>query len=626
MPTQQLKFRPGINREVTSYTAEGGWYDMDKVRFRNGYPEKIGGWERVSNNTFLGTCRGLFTWNDLTPETLLAVGTNVKYYIDRGGAYYDITPIRETTAAGDVTFSATNGSSTLTVSDTAHGAIVGDFVTFSGAVSLGGNITADVLNAEYEVITVPNDDTYTITATATANAFDTGNGGSATVGAYQIHVGADISLPVSGWGAGVWSAGVWGTGTVDPSDLAGVRVWSQGNFGEDLVFGYRGGALYYFDTSAGYSNRAVLVSSLSGASNVPTVQNFILISDTSRFVFCFGANELGGSAQDPMLIRWSDQEDVTNWTPSDVNQAGDIRLSKGSEIITAQQSRQEIIVWTDTALYSLQYVGFGSGIWSSQLVGDNISIASQNATAYASGVSFWMGLDKFYMYDGRVQPLPCAVKRYIFSDFNRDQFTQVHAGTNEQYNEVWWFYCSANSDVLDRYVVFNYVQNIWYYGNMGRTAWLDSELSSYPTAATYNGRLVYHEIGTDDAETSTPAAIDAYITSTQFDIDGGDRFSFVWRMLPDVTFTGSTSDTPAATISLLPLANSGSGYNNPLSEGGSNAGTVTRTATIPVEQYTGQVNTRVRGRQLAFKIESDGLGVQWQLGVPRIDIRPDGRR
>jgi len=626
MPTQQLKFKPGINREVTSYTAEGGWYDMDKVRFRNGLPEKIGGWERVSSNTFLGTCRALFTWNDLTPETLLAVGTNVKYYIDRGGAYYDVTPIRETTAAGDVTFSATDGSATITVSDTNHGSIPGDFVTFSGAVSLGGNITADVLNAEYEISTVPNANSYTITATATANSSDTGNGGASTVGAYQINIGATTALPFSGWGAGPWSAGTWGNGQVDPTDLAGIRVWSQGNFGEDLVFGYRGGELYYFDTSAGYSNRAVLVSSLSGASNVPTIQNYILVSDTSRFVFCFGANELGGRTHDPMLIRWSDQEDVTNWTPSDTNQAGDVRLSRGSEIITAQQSRQEILVWTDSAVYSMQYVGFGSGVWSTQLLGDNISIASQNATAYAAGISFWMGLDKFYLYDGRIQPLPCAVKRYVFNDFNRDQFAQVHAGTNEQYNEIWWFYCSADSDTLDRYVVYNYVQNIWYYGNMGRTAWLDSELGSYPTAATYNGKLVYHEIGTDDAETSTPVAIDAYITSAQFDIDSGDRFSFVWRMLPDVTFTGSTSDAPAATISLLPLANSGSGYNNPTSEGGSNAGTVTRTTTIPVEQYTGQVNTRVRGRQLAFKIESDGLGVQWQLGVPRIDIRPDGRR
>jgi hypothetical protein len=628
MPTQQLRFKPGINREVTSYTAEGGWYDMDKVRFRNGFPEKIGGWEPVSVYTFQGVCRSLFNWNSLAPETLLGLGTNLKYYIERGGFYFDITPVRDTTAAGDVTFAATDGSATLTVTDANHGALEGDFVTFSGAVSLGGNITADVLNAEYQIVTIVDNDNYTITATATANSSDTGNGGASTVGEYQINIGPEFVIAITGWGAGGWSAGTWGNGAASTTDLSGLRVWSQSNFGEDLVFGPRGGGLYYSDISAGLTSRAVLVSSLPGASDVPTVQNYILVSDTSRFVFCFGANALGSSTQDPMLIRWSDQEDIANWTPSDTNQAGDIRLSKGSEIITAQQSRQEILVWTDTTLYSMQYVGFGSGIWSTQLIGDNISIASQNATAYAAGVSFWMGLDKFYMYDGRVQPLPCTVKRYVFNDFNKSQYLQVHAGTNEAYNEVWWFYCSADSTEIDRYVVYNYVQNIWYYGTMGRTAWLDSELRPSPIAATYSNSLVYHEIGTDDSETpgQPVAGMNAYITSGQFDIDTGDKFSFVWRVLPDLTFTGSTVESPVATMTLLPLANSGSGYNSPASEGGSNSGTVTRTSTIPIEQYTGQVNTRVRGRQMSFKIESDAVGVQWQLGVPRIDIRPDGRR
>ena len=626
MPLQQLKFKPGINREVTEYAAEGGWYDADKIRFRNGLPEKLGGWTKLSNNTFLGVCRSLFSWVTLDQELYTAVGTNIKYYVESGGVYNDVTPLRATTAAGDVTFSATNGSATLTVSDTAHGAEIGDYVTFSGAVSLGGNITADVLNQEYEIVTVPTNDTYTVTATATANASDTGNGGSATVGAYQISTGPSVVVPVSGWGAGAWNTGTWGFGAPVTADLETIRVWNQDTFGEDLVFGYRGSALYYWDASAGLATRAVLVSSLSGASNVPTIQNYVLVSDSSRFTFCFGANELGGSTQDPMLIRWSDQEDVTNWTPSDTNQAGDVRLSKGSEIITAKQSRQEILVWTDSALYSMQYVGFGSGVWSTQLVGDNISIGSQNAVAYAAGVSFWMGLDKFYMYDGRVQPLPCAVKRYVFEDFNALQYQQVHAGTNEQYNEVWWFYCSADSTQLDRYVVYNYVQNAWYYGTMGRTAWLDSEVRTNPIAATYSNKLVLHESGVDDFEGTDPVAIDAYISSAQFDIDTGDRFSFVWRVLPDVTFTGSTSDAPSATMTLLPLANSGSGYNNPTSEGGVNSASVTRSTTLPIEQFTGQINTRVRGRQMSFKIESDTVGVQWQLGVPRIDIRPDGRR
>jgi len=626
MPLQQLKFKPGIDKEATIYSNEGGWYEMDKVRFRAGYPEKIGGWSKLSNNTFIGVCRSLFSWVNLSQELFTSVGTNIKYYIEQGGIYYDVTPLRATTAAGDVTFAAVNGATTITVTDTNHGAAVGDYVTFSGAASLGGNITADVLNKEYVVVTAPTANTFTIIATTAANSSDTGNGGSSTVGKYQISTGPSVAVPVSGWGAGSWGTGVWGTGTINTADLEGIRLWSQNTFGEDLVFGPRGGGLYYFDSSVGVGTRGVLVSSLGGASNVPTIQNYILVSDSSRFTFCFGANTLGTSTQDPLLIRWSDQEDVTNWTPSDINQAGDVRLSKGSEIITAKQSRQEILVWTDSALYSMQYVGFGSGIWSTQLVGDNISIASQNAVAYSAGISFWMGLGKFYMYDGRVQPLPCSVKRYIFNDINEEQYQQVHAGTNEQYNEVWWFYCSSGSEQIDRYVVYNYVQNIWYYGTMGRTAWLDSEVRINPIAATYNNKLVLHESGVDDAEASNPVAIDSYISSSQFDIDTGDRFSFVWRVLPDVTFTGSTSDTPSATMTLLPLASSGSGYNNPTSEGGVNNAAVARSATLPIEQYTGQINTRVRGRQMAFKIQSTDLGVQWQLGVPRIDIRPDGRR
>ena len=563
MPLQQLKFKPGIDKEATVYSNEGGWYEMDKVRFRAGYPEKIGGWSKLSNNTFIGVCRSLFSWVNLSQELFTSVGTNIKYYIEQGGVYYDVTPLRATTAAGDVTFAAVNGATTITVTDASHGAAVGDYVTFSGAASLGGNITADVLNKEYVVVTAPTANTFTITATTAANSSDTGNGGSSTVGKYQISTGPSVAVPVSGWGAGSWGTGVWGTGTINTADLEGIRLWSQNTFGEDLVFGPRGGGLYYFDSSVGVGTRGVLVSSLGGASNVPTIQNYILVSDSSRFTFCFGANTLGTSTQDPLLIRWSDQEDVTNWTPSDTNQAGDVRLSKGSEIITAKQSRQEILVWTDSALYSMQYVGFGSGIWSTQLVGDNISIASQNAAAYSAGISFWMGLGKFYMYDGRVQPLPCSVKRYIFNDINEEQYQQVHAGTNEQYNEVWWFYCSSGSEQIDRYVVYNYVQNIWYYGTMGRTAWLDSEVRINPIAATYNNKLVLHESGVDDAEASNPVAIDSYISSSQFDIDTGDRFSFVWRVLPDVTFTGSTSDAPSATMTLLPLASSGSGYNNP---------------------------------------------------------------
>ena len=588
MALKKLAFKPGINREVTRYTNENGWYECDKVRFRQGYPEKIGGWERISVSSFQGICRSLSNWITLASINLIGVGTHLKFYLEQGGGYNDITPIRATTAAGDVTFAATNGSTTLTVTDSGHGAREGDFVTFSGAVTLGGNITASVLNAEYQIVTVPSINTYTITATATANSSDTGNGGSSVVGAYQIRTGEPYEVPLTGWGGGTWGAGTWGTGSVSTESI---RLWSQSNFGEDLIFGPRGGDIFYWDATNGVNTRGVYLSSLSGASDVPTQQNFILVSDVSRFVFCFGTTPLGSSTFDPMLIRWSDQEDPTNWTPAATNQAGSIRLSKGTEIVTAKQSRQEILVWTDSSVYSLQYQG-APIVWSTQLVGDNISIASQNAVAFSSGVAFWMGKDKFYAYDGRTQTLPCDVRRFVFNDFNELQYDQVTAGTNEAFHEIWWFYCSQNSQTNDRYVVYNYLEKTWYYGTMARTAWLDSGLRDYPLGASYQHNLVNHEFGTDDNETGTPAAITATITSGQFDIDDGDRFAFVWRVMPDMTFDGSTTDSPHATMSLLPLANSGSGYNSPTSEGGSNSGTVTRTATVPIEQFTGQANIR----------------------------------
>jgi hypothetical protein len=621
MPLKKLALKPGVNRERTRYSNETGWYECDKVRFRQGYPEKIGGWQRISNNTFQGVCRSLWSWVTLGSQNFVGVGTNLKFYIELGGVYYDITPIR-TTTTNAATFAATNGSATITVTDASHGALVGDFVTFSGAASLGGDITADVLNQEYEIQTVPSSNTYTIIATATANASDTGNGGGSVTAAYQISVGDDISVPLTGWGGGAWSSGVWGTGGTTDSPM---RLWSQSNFGEDLIFGPRGGAVYYWDVSSGTSSRSVNISTLGGASDTPTVQNFILVSDISRFVFCFGANTIGTSTQDPMLIRWSDQEDAANWTPSATNQAGSLRLSRGTEIVTAQQSRQEVLVWTDSSVYSLQYLA-GQTVWGAQIVGDNISVASQNAVAYASGISFWMGRDKFYMYDGRTQPLPCDLRRYVFNDFNEAQLDQVFAGTNEEFHEIWWFYCSADSSVVDRYVVYNYLDKVWYYGNLSRSAWLDSGTREHPLAATYSNNLVNHEEGVDDNETATTTAIDAFITSAEFDLDDGHRFSFIWRVLPDMTFDGSTASSPAAIMTFYPLKNSGSGYTSPASAGGTSSGTITRTAVVPVEAFTEQINTRVRGRQMAIKISSDELGVQWQLGSPRLDMRPDGRR
>jgi len=621
MPLKKLLLRPGVNRENTRYTTEGGWYECDKIRFRQGTPEKIGGWEQISDNRFLGVCRALWNWVTLASVSLIGVGTNLKYYIERGAAYNDITPLRVTTAAGDVTFAATTGSSVVTVTDTAHGAVEGDFVTFSGAVSLGGDITTAVLNSEFQIVTVPDDDTYTIQTAVAATGADTGDGGASVVGAYQINVGPEIQESATGWSAGPWGSGSWGntTGLTDA-----LRIWNHSNFGEDLIFGPRGGALYYWDASAGFPQRGVLVSSLLGASDVPAAHTTLLVSDISRFVLCFGASPLGGTDLDPMLIRWSDQEDVANWTPAITNQAGDLRLSTGSKIVTAIQTRQEIVVWTDAALYSLQYQG-PPFVWGAQTLGDNLSIIGPNAKASASNVTYWMGKDKFYRYDGRVQTMRCDLRQYIFQNINLLQADQIFASTVEAFNEVWWFYPSADSTTPNRYVVYNYAEDIWYYGNMTRTAWIDSQIRNTPVAA-YSGRLINHETGYDDGSNNTSVPIESYIASSEFDIDDGNNFSFIWRLLPDITFRGSTSTNPSVNMTLLPLQNSGSGYNTPASVGGENTRPVTRSTTIPIEQFTGQINTRVRGRQMAIKVESSGLGVAWQLGAPRIDIRPDGRR
>ena len=617
MPLKKIALKSGVNRENTRYASEGGWYECDKIRFRQGTPEKIGGWQRISTTTFLGVCKSLWSWVTLGSLQLIGVGTNLKFYVERGGSYNDITPLRATVSLTDP-FETTVGSSIVEVTDAAGGYIDGDFVTFSGATAVGG-IAADTLNQEYQ-ISYTSGNSYTIDVGTNATSSVTG-GGSVSA-AYQINIGPAFTIPLTGWGSSFWGSGTWGFGAESTESL---RLWSQSNFGEDLIFGPRGGAIYYWDATSGTSSRGVLLSSLGGASGVPTVQNYILISDISRFVFCFGANPIGSVTQDPMVVRWSDQEDATNWTPAATNQAGSLRFSRGTEIVTAAQSRQEVLVWTNSSLYSMQYVG-APEVWTAQLVGENISIASQNSVAYSNGVAYWMGRDKFYKYDGRTQPLICNLRKFIFDDLNPAQYDQVFAGTNESYHEVWWFYCSSNSTAVDKYVIYNYVENVWYYGTMARTAWLDSGLREYPLAATYSNNLVNHEIGVDDAETATPQAIHAFVASAEFDLDDGHQFMFIWRMLPDIRFDGSTAENPSAVMTLLPLANSGSGYNSPLSEGGSNAGTVIRTATLPIEQYTGQVNVRVRGRQLAIKVESTDLGVTWQLGVPRADMRSDGRR
>lgn len=617
MPLKALKFQAGIRRNSTSYANEGSWYNCDKIRFRSGQVEKLGGWQRVSANEYLGVCRLLFPWSSLAGDAYLAVGTNLKFYVCSGGAYYDITPIRDTETLNNP-FDTTDTLTTVTVHDTAHGCVTGDFVTFSGASAVGG---LD-LNNEYQV-TVVNADTYTITAASAATSTVTGGGGASVSAAYQVNTGPETSIPLLGWGSGTWGSGTWGVGSADTNAL---QLWNASNFGEDLVFGPRGGTLYYWEASSGLTTRGVAVDSLPGASDVPVYQNFLLVSDVDRFVLAFGTDPEGGGDQDPMLIRWSDREAVNTWTSSATTTAGSLRLSHGSQIITAIQTRQEILVFTDTSVYSLQYQGQPVG-WGATLLGDNTSILSQRVASSANTTIFWMGQGKFYVYDGTVRTLSCDVLNYVFQDINFEQAEQFFSGTNEQFDEVWWFYCSAGSDTLDRYVVYNYGENIWYTGTMERTAWVDSGVFNYPVAAIHTTQnLVYHEYGTDADETGVVEAIESYVESAQFDIDDGDRFALITRLVPDITFGGSSAVSPSVVMTLKPLKFSGSGYNDPLSVGGESAGTVTRSSSVPIETYTEQVFIRVRGRQMVLRVESDGVGVMWQLGVPRVQLRTDGRR
>jgi hypothetical protein len=786
MPLQKLQFRPGVNREGTTLANEGGWYDCDKVRFRSGYPEKIGGWAVLSYTTFIGTCRSLWNWVSLKGFNLLGVGTEKKFYIEYGSTYYDITPIRRAIVLTNP-FSTTSGSPTVTVTDTGHGAITGDYVSFTGASTVGGL----VLNFEYE-ITYVDSNTYTITAASNASSTATG-GGSSVIAQYQLNNGTNIGTFQDGWGAGLWGGVITGSaltqlngvinnsvttitvdtttnfpnaGTLlideelitytfktstqfgdgsnpcvrgalgttaashldnalvdDATDYYGwgqsasatvntqLRLWSQANFGQDLIFNPRQGALYYWSpgdgstpavdqrgtrispftarinttngnasitvteaegyitvgtaivgagipagtvilTGSGYTGTytlsqnatadgtGVLVDVLVG-SQVPTAVNEVLVSDISRIVLAFGSSNfvapLGDGSYDPLLIRWSTLENYTDWAPLATNQAGDARLSHGSYIVGALQTRQEILVWTDTAIYSMQYLG-PPLVWQITLLADNISIASQNAMSTAAGVVYWMGTDKFYVYSGRVETLPCAVRTYVFNDINRDQFSQVVSGTNEGFSEIWWFYCSANSEVIDRYVIFNYLDRVWYYGSMGRTAWLDSPLRGQPVAATLGNQLVFHESGNDDGTTNPPTPIYSYIQSSDFDIGDGHNYGFVWRLLPDITFDGSTTLTglyPKVTMTMRPRQNPGSAYGaapSPKVQSTQNYGGLEKNYTV--QEFTEIIYTRVRGRQMAFKIESnkpgsenaDQLGTQWQLGVPRLDVRSDGRR
>jgi hypothetical protein len=746
MPLQKLQFRPGVNREGTDYSNEGGWYACDKVRFRSGFPEKIGGWIRLSNDFFVGVCRAMWNWVTLNGANLLGVGTNLKYYIEQGGEYNDITPIRVTfttssTPSTDNCIYTTNGSNVVTVNYANYGGISNDFVTISGATAVGG-IPATELNAEHQ-ITYVDLDTFTFTVATAATSTVNGGGGTAITMAFQIQTGLDVFITGNGWGAGTWpsyinttltnpftaaSIGVsvltvtqsahgltsgdyvyfssisadacginrlvlqksfvvtvtssstytistvigqapgpvntyvttstaasggtvvvstpvapvrgWGTAaTVGIGQQ--LRLWTNDNFGEDLIIAPRGGAVYYWDASTGISARAVELSTLASGATVPgtayTYKDFvpnqtnqIIGSAIQRFVICFGSNPYDptnpNSTFDPLLVRWSDQENPFLWVPDATNQSGEYRLNIGSTIIMARSTRQEILVWSDAAIYSMQYLG-PPYIWGFQLLQDNITIMSPNAAITINNITYWMGTDKFFMYSGRVETLPCAIWQFIFDDINKDQAFQVFAGSNEAYSEVWWFYCSQNSNVVDSYVIYNYLERTWAYGTMNRTAWLDSGLRQYPMAADgVNNRILYHEANVDDVSGLTPVAIDAYIQSSDFDIGDGHNFGFVWRILPDLTFNGSNANQPYVTMTVRPRRNSGAPYGTADNPQVASTQNYTSRNTYDVQEFDGQVYTRLRARQMSFRIESTTLGVAWQLGTPRIDIRPDGRR
>lgn len=614
MPLQRLSFRSGINRESTTYANEGGWYDGDKVRFRSGFPEKIGGWVRLSVNSFLGIARTLWNWVALDTTNLLGIGTHLKYYVERGGFYNDITPIRATNTIAANAFTTTLGSTIVTVNDPGSGATATDFVVISGVAGPINGIPASEINGEHQIIgATATTWTFSVTTPATSS----GTTGAGTF-AYEVTSGLPFYIAGGGWGAGGFGRSTWGSGVNSSTSGTGtqLRLWNHNNFGQNLVFGPRGGAVYYWKYDISFP-RGTLLSTEVGASNVPLIQNYILVTE-NRFVVVFGTNTIGGTTLDPMLIRWADQESVTDWTPSVTNQAGEYRLARGSQIVTAAQARQEVLVWTDAALYSMQYVG-PDPIWGFTILADNTSIMSPNAAVTVNNVTYWMGADKFYLYTGRVETLPCALWGYVFGDLNKTQSYQVVCGANEGFNEVWWHYCSANSTAVDKYVIYNYLERVWYYGTLDRTAWLDSPMRQYPMAAA-NGTILYHEASVDDESTGTPAPITSYVQSADFDIGDGHNFGFVWRIIPDVTFDGSTATNPSVNFTVRPRRNPGANY------GTDDNPPVTRVATVPVEQYTQYAYVRMRGRQMALRVGSDTLGTKWQLGAPRIDVRPDGRR
>ena len=734
MAYTSLKFRPGIISDITSYSNEGGYVDGDKVRFRNGFPEKFGGWVKHNANTYEGSARRLHNWVALDGSDYLGVGTHLKYYIEEGGTFNDVTPVRVTTSAGDVTFSATNGSTTITVTDPAHGANLNDFVTFSGAVSLGGVITAAILNIEYKITSIISSNSYTITSSVAANSSDTGNGGSSVVGTYQINTGLDATVGGTGWGAGQWSGTtdtavattineggtfsnsdttltvtssnpthqiaigdilliekellfVTGVSTNDLTVVRGhtglnantdpvgtssstqdtnsfsvaashadgtlvrlikgnetatddfvgwskasaitvagaeIRTWSHDNFGEDLILNPRDGAIYYWDKSNGLSNRAVELKDAfaSGRTSIPQIAKQVLVSDQDRHVIAFGCDGLGASStategsgtQDPLLIRFSSQENPVDWFPTATNTAGDLRLGGGSTFMQAVETKQQLLVFTNKTLHSMKFIGppFTFGL---QELSKNITIMSPASAVPVDDVVFWMGVDTFYLYAGGTQQLPCPVKDKVFLDFNFDERDKVHVGVNSEFSEVIWFYPKSGSSTVNAYVAYNYEGKVWYYGTLTRDAWIDRGIRTYPIAAG-SSYLYNHELTNDD----DGSPMTSFIESGPMDMGDGDKFVSIKQMLPDVSFNGSDNPTPSVSFTLKAKNSAGGNF---LQTESSNA---TRSTTTPIEQFTDKIDYRVRGRSFAIKLESTGSGVKYRLGTPRVDMRADGRR
>jgi hypothetical protein len=642
MALQKLQFRPGLNREGTDYSNEGGWYDADKVRFRSGFPEKIGGWRRYATNQFLGLARALWNWVTTSANNYLGVGTNVKYYVELGGFFFDVTPIVYTSVnVSAPVFYTTVNSATITVVDASYHPSVGDYVIVSGANTIANTaITSTILNAEHVVTSLVNSTAYTFAVSTTAT--NTANGGGTTVTIqYEYPVGLDIAIVGTGWGSGPWSRSTWGS-AFNGGVQNQLRLWTNDNYGDFLFIAPRGGAVYYWipvgtypsGTAAGNTTRAQSLADQATSAGysgafVPNTTNQVLASAIQRFIICMGSNPYDPTNSetdfDPMLVRWSDQENPYEWVPAVTNQSGEFRLSNGSFIVSARSTRQEILVWTDTAIYSMQYLG-PPYVWGFQILMDNISIISPNAAITANNITYWMGVDRFYMYSGRVETLPCSLWQYVYNDINKNQGFQVFAGGNDGYSEIWWFYCSTNSNVIDKYVIYNYLERTWAYGTMARTAWLDSPLRQYPMAADYNRRILFHEAAVDDIAGDTAVPINAYVQSSDFDIGDGHNFGFVWRILPDINFNGSNVNGPSVTMTVKPRQNSGAPYGTANSPRVLSSNNYAVSGVYNIQEFTGQVYTRLRGRQLAFRIESNNLGTQWQLGSPRIDIRNDGRR